>query len=268
MRKLFSLFIMALFIIGFTLQTADAARFGGGRSFGMQRSVSSFSRMREPVQMPQQGTPANRWLGPLAGFAAGGLLASLFMGHGIGGGMLSWLVMAMVAMMAWGFIRRMFQPATQSASYNNQAQPTILRDVNTPFMSNTATSQNNYPLGFEPTAFIRDAKVQFIRLQAAYDTKNLADLREFTAPQVFGEIQLQLQERGDAINQTEVVTLEAELLDATAEAQSTVASVHFSGMIREQANQPAAPFSETWHFRKDNMSSTWMVMGVQQQDIH
>ena len=94
--------------------------------------------------------------------------------------------------------------------------------------------------------------------------KDLNDLREFTAPEVFAEIQLQLQERGEEINKTEVVSLNAELLDVTSESPFTIASVKFSGMIREMVNAPAELFSEVWHFRKENNKNNWLVAGVQQ----
>jgi predicted lipid-binding transport protein (Tim44 family) len=121
------------------------------------------------------------------------------------------------------------------------------------------------PNGFNADAFLREAKVQFIRLQTAYDQKNLADLRQFTSPEVFGEIQLQLQERQDAINQTDVVTLEAKLVDAKNESpmhsDSLVASVEFSGQLRENGEQAEA-FNEIWHFKNDNQK--WIVAGIQQ----
>src|SRR5258706_352468 len=80
-------------------------------------------------------------------------------------------------------------------------------------------SLNNWPVGFDATQFLRDAKLQFIRLQAAYDQKNLNDIREFTTPEVFAEIRLQFDERGIAENKTDVVSLEADLLDVENQSQ-------------------------------------------------
>ena len=86
---------------------------------------------------------------------------------------------------------------------------------------------------FVETDFLRDAKTKFIRLQAAYDQKNLADIKEFTSPEVLAEIQMQFQERENASNDTEVVSLEAELLDVSNEGNLLTASVRFSGRIKE-----------------------------------
>jgi hypothetical protein len=92
--------------------------------------------------------------------------------------------------------------------------------------------------------------LNFVRLQAANDAGNLEDIREFVAPELFAEIKLQLDERGKAIQQTDVVTLNAELLEVVTEPTRHIASVRFSGMIREEAGAPAAPFDEVWNLSK------------------
>ncbi len=271
MRKLFSILCLILVTFGMLIQTVDAKRFGGGRSIGYQRSANNFSRPQAP-QIPQQrpSSGASKWLGPLAGLAAGGLLASLFMGKGIGSGILTWVLLIGGGLILWSFIRNRLQP---NAQFSPPAE-NIIRNNVAPFTSvqnpvnNSINNSvnNSAPLGFDSVTMVRDAKVLFIRLQAAYDTKNLNDLREFTTPEIFAETQMQFQERGDAINQTEVVTLEARLLDVTTEANFTIASVAFSGLIRENTNEPAMQLNETWHFKKFNNESKWLVAGIQQDN--
>lgn len=111
---------------------------------------------------------------------------------------------------------------------------------------------------------MREAKVTFNRLQAAYDQKNLQDLSEFTAPEVFAEIKMQLDERGDAPNKTEVISLDAELLDISKQSNSFIASVRFTGSIKENDEQPSQ-LDEIWHFRQFPNSPQWLVGGVQQE---
>jgi len=264
MRKLSAILCLVLVAWSMFIHAANAKRFGGGRSFGYQRSVNHYSRP-QPAQMPLQksstASGASKWLGPLAGLAAGGLLASLFMGHGIGSGILSWLLVLGGGLVLWSFIRNKFRPAAQ---FTPVAENTFRNHAAsfTPIQNDVIPSA---PVGFDATAMLRDAKVQFIRLQTAYDNKNLNDLREFTTPEVFAEVQLQLQERGDERNQTEVVKLEAELLDLATELQDTIASVSFSGLIRENPNEAATPFNEIWHFKKSNSAAKWLVAGLQQQ---
>ncbi|MFZ4539789.1 Tim44 domain-containing protein, partial [Propionivibrio sp.] len=87
----------------------------------------------------------------------------------------------------------------------------------------------------------------------------------FVGPELFAEIRMQLDERGTAPQQTDVVTLNAELLEVTTEANRHLASVHFSGMIREVAGAAAAPFDEIWNLSKPvEGSQGWVISGIQQ----
>jgi predicted lipid-binding transport protein (Tim44 family) len=280
LRSFFSLLLVFLATVGLVMHDAEAKRFGGGRSFGVQRSTSSFNRAASVLPGPgfaqnKPGQTVSKWLGPLAGLAAGGLLASLFMGHGIGSGIISWLLVGGLILLAINLFRSKMQPATQP-SQDYGYRDNFARDAAAQFMRNNNQSHaapvNSCPTGFDAAAFLRDAKVQFIRLQAAYDQKNLDDLREFTSPEVYAEIQLQFQERGNVDNRTDVVTLDAELLDAATgpqamagtELQGMVASVRFSGLIQENHNEAAAPFNEVWHFKKETSNQRWFVVGIQQ----
>ena len=89
---------------------------------------------------------------------------------------------------------------------------------------------NSIPADFDVDGFVRNAKVNFIRLQAANDAGNLEDIREFTTPEMFGEIKLSFAERGQAAQQTDVVTVNAEVLDVTEESTRYIVSVRFTGL--------------------------------------
>ncbi len=274
MRKLFLLLFVSIMAIGLFITDAEAARFGGGRSFGMSRTISNSSFNAGSATRSFQGATAaantarsgfSKWAGPLAGLAAGGLLASLFMGHGVGTGILSWLMMAGLAFFVWRLISSRFQPAAQPAapidSYQYQAASNSVG--NNAFRPEVVVN-NTRPIGFDEAAFLRQAKTTFIRLQADYDAKNSNDIREFTTPEVFAEIQLQFQERGNEPNQTEVITINAVLQDVQTESQGMVASVLFSGMIREQQGASPISIQEIWHFIKNDQSQNWLVAGIQQ----
>lgn len=254
MRSFFTVLLMTLLTFSLCVQTVHAKRFGGGRSMGVTRSVSSFSQPKS-FQTARQNASPNRWLGPLAGLAAGGLLASLFMGHGLGSGILSWLMIGGVALLAMSLLR----------SFKNgkmRAAPAPMYKFDD-YQNNFSSSNNN---NMDSDAFLRQAKVQFIRLQAAYDQKNLNDIRQFTSPEVFAEVQLQLQERGDAINKTEVISLEAQMVDTAASSSDDpgMLSVRFTGLIREESDAPGTSLNEVWHFQKngDNLR----VCGIQQNN--
>lgn len=259
-RNLFLVFLLGIFTFSFLITDVQAKRFGGGRSFGATRSVSSFSPQNTARAMPSASpaSSAGKWLGPLAGLAMGGLLASLFMGHGIGSGIMSWLLVAGIALLAWSFIRSKLQPAQRpihQATY--QAQSDYQRTA-------SSFSQTTRPADFDEGTFLRQSKALFIRLQAAYDNKNLADIREFTSPEVFAEIQLQIQERGNANNVTEVIQIDAELLEVAVESYATIASVVFSGEVREEQNATPVTIKEIWHFHKNKFRDAWIVAGIQQ----
>lgn len=285
MRALLINLLIGLMAFSFILTDAQAKRFGGGKSFGVSRQASSFTKpssagfsnaASHAPQVAKPASTASKWLGPLAGLAAGGLLASLFMGHGLGGigsGILSMLLIVGIAIFALRFIRGKFQaPMQPQNDYQHfQAQPQAHTQSQQPGFAQqpfaNANTQNNnvvsMPADFNEAEFLRSAKATFIRLQAAYDNKNLTDIREFTSPEVFAEVQLQIQERGNEMNQTEVVSIDAELLDVSTSGQTT-ATVLFTGQIREEAGAAPVTIKEMWHFNKDLFRPAWNVTGIQQ----
>ena len=122
------------------------------------------------------------------------------------------------------------------------------------------------PADFDTESFLRNAKVHYVRLQAAWDAGNLDDIREFTSPEMFAEIKMDLSERGTQVNKTDVVTLEAQLLGIESTATQHIASVRFSGMIRENAGEAAQPFGEVWNLAKSTSGDGgWLLAGIQQE---
>src|SRR5690606_10181306 len=106
----------------------------------------------------------------------------------------------------------------------------------------------------------------FVRLQAVFDAADLNDLREFTTPEAYAELALQIRERGNAANRTDVVTLDAKLIGIESTANEHVASVRFSGMIREEVDGEAQPFDEVWNLVKPVAGGGWVLAGIQQLD--
>ena len=120
------------------------------------------------------------------------------------------------------------------------------------------------PADFDVAGFLRNAKVYFIRLQAAWDAKNLADIREFTTPEVFAEIRMQLDEEKGAVNKTDVSNLEATLLGIETGPTDYLATVRFSGSMRENQAE-AVPFEEDWNLGKPVAErGGWLLAGIQQ----
>lgn len=157
-------------------------------------------------------------------------------------------------------------PATSTAT--NTATSTVLPAAAAAPVAADAVAQQPWgvPADFDTEAFLRNAKVHFVRLQAAWDAGNLEDIREFTTPEMFAEIKMDLAERGAEVNKTDVVTLEAQLLGIETSPAQHLASVRFSGMIRERAGEAAQPFGEVWNLAKPaSGTGGWLLAGIQQE---
>lgn len=264
MRTFLSCLLILLSSFALVADEAWAKRFGGGRSFGVQRSKSSLyspQQATRSARAPVQPANSGKWKGFLGGALLGGLLASLFMGHGLGAGLLSWLVLGALIFLLVSFLRRRMQPGYQSVQSAPLGQTPFNRaaDFSQSFGAGSASAS---PEEFAPEPFLRDAKVKFLRLQTAWDQKNLKDIQEFTAPEVYAEIRMQLEEQGEEADVTEVSNLDAQLLDFSKQADALIASVRFTGLIRE--NGVDSQLDEIWHFRKFYNSNDWVVGGIQQ----
>ena len=121
------------------------------------------------------------------------------------------------------------------------------------------------PADFDVPAFVRNAKTYFIRLQAAWDKADLNDIREFTTTEMFAEFRLELQERGTSANITDVVKLDAEMLGVETLNNEYLASVKFTGLIKEDPAADATQFAEVWNLSKPiNGQGGWVLAGIQQ----
>lgn len=279
----------AAVVLGFTLQIGDAEakRLGGGSSAGMQRqSVSPSAPPSAAKQAPAAAPgaaaaqPKRSWMGPLAGLAAGLGLAALASHFGFGEGlanmmMIGLLIMAVV--MVVGYFMRKKAGATQQggmqyagagANYGANAprQPDFMPAGGSAAASVAAsTGSGNIPADFDVESFVRNAKVNFIRLQASNDAGNLDDIREFTSPEMFAEIKMGMSERGNAKQETDVAQLNGEVLDVAEEANRYIVSIRFTGLISEEKGAAPAPFDEIWHMTKPTDNSRgWVLAGIQQ----
>lgn len=241
---------------------------------------------------PAAAQPAKRsWMGPIAGLAAGLGLAALASHFGFGEELANFMMIALlavVAMVAIGWVMRRMrgaQPAgpqlagagapfsSPSAPAGSQPTSPMSREALGVFNGGqsagasaagvSTASAAVRPEGFDTDGFTRIAKMIFIRLQAANDEANLDDLRKFTTPELFASLRLDLQERGQAAQQTDVMQLDAELVDTAQDNGQWVASVRFSGLIREEVGQGAEPFNELWHLVKPlDGSREWAIAGI------
>jgi predicted lipid-binding transport protein (Tim44 family) len=244
------------------------------------------------------------WGGMLAGVAAGLGLAWLAHTMGLGAEFGQFLMLGLaglVLMMALGLFmrRRAMQHADAHGGGNSAAFPDQMRAYNPAKIGNDASArpweqQASYfdasssasrqstrigaslighgaewtiPDGFDAAGFVAAAKQNFISLQAAWDRADIPALRIMMTDNMVAEIQSQLAERTLLVqgpNTTEVVMLEAQLLGIEDLGEGYMASIEFSGMIREDPASGPNPFREVWNMTKPKQgSSGWLVAGVQ-----
>ena len=293
MKKFLMTLMIALLGTTVVMSGAEAKRMGGGGSFG--KSSPSFSRQYSAPQGPNQAAPAPRpaqpaapaaspWKGILGGALLGLGLGALLSHFGLGGelaGMIGTLLTFGLIALAVMFIFRMM--ARKNSPQPAYAGP-MARDITPDVAPNTARTpeigsnlggasapawqpaqQPTIPEGFDVNGFLRHAKTNFIRMQAAWDRADVNDIREFTTPEMFAELKMQLTERGASANHTDVVSLDAEMHGVETNSYEHVASLRFHGMIREAENAPAEPFSEIWVLTKPvSGNQGWLLAGLQQ----
>lgn len=276
MKHLLLVLTIAFSSVTLLAANAEAKRMGGGGSAGKQRSMAPQQTQAAPAATnaaaPAAAAPAStgsKWMGPLAGLAIGAGLGALFMGGGLGamggaiGSILMMLAVAALVMFLIAKYRKSQQPAMQ---YAGQGAPLSQPETQTYAGGSVAApTVKNIPADFPVDAFLRSAKMSFIRLQAANDRKDLNDIREYTTPEMFAEISMQLQERGNAAQTSDVINLNADLLEVVTENNHAIASVRMTGQIAENKGAPEN-FDEIWHVQKSlqDDKAVWLLSGIQQ----
>ena len=242
--------------------------------------------------------------GMLGGLAAGLGLAWLAHSMGFGaefGQFLMFGVLALVVMMVIGMVmRRRQQPeSAQNSPYAFEgagapAEPRTLPQYNPKNVGNDSSArpvdtQTDFapaaggsmigsalggnqtwgiPADFDTAGFVNAAKQNFMTLQQAWDRSDISSLRAMMTDSMLDEIKAQLAERESTsagqVNHTEVIMLDAHLLGIEDVSNNYMASVEFSGLIREDASSGPTPFREVWNMTKPKDGSLgWLVAGVQ-----
>jgi predicted lipid-binding transport protein (Tim44 family) len=300
---------------------ADAKRMGGGKSVGKgsqttQRDAapanSAGNTTTSPAAAPSAAAKApaaapaapasnrSKWLGPLAGLAAGLGLAALASHLGFGEGLANIMMIALFAMIAFAAFRFFMAKRAAKAGGAGSMSPayagaTSEAGSSSPAYRTSLPAQDAQPVGysgssgaytggigsaladgglqsiagFDEAGFVRQAKVYFVRLQAAYDSADQKDLREFTSPEMFAELMMEINERNGVANRTEVEKLDAEFLGQGQDSTHQHVSVRFHGTVKEFEGaaihaEPTA-INETWNFAKPaNGSEGWTLVGIEQ----
>jgi len=300
MKRLLSILTM-FFAFGLStvaMEAEAAKRVGSGKSLGMQRQSAPDKANSAATPAAAAASPGRSWMGPVAGLAAGLGLAALASHFGFGDALASMVMMGLLAaavMVAIAFFMRKRAAAQRSTSapqgmryapvnggrapdaQDNAAHHATAYKVSMPAgggaigsnigsgIDAASTRASRIPADFDSAAFERNARVQFIRLQAANDARDLDDIRQFTTPEMFAELQLEISERGNVLQKTEVVTVQAEVIEVDEDANRYTVSVRFTGVLRDGSSEPDESFDEVWHLVKSRQGgSGWLLSGIQQ----
>ena len=269
--------------IGLTMSfEANAARFGGGKSMGSAPSHQSRQATpTTPAAAPTAaGRPAasgaSRWLGPLAGIAAGGLLASMFMGDGFQGMQIfDILIMAVIAFLIFRFIaaRRRKQQGEQMATAagpmtyqrENAQQPAQNSMFGGSGAASAAAPVINAPAWFNETRFLEAARSHFQSLQQHWDANEMDKIEEFVTPQMLQFLKKERADLGDAFQSTYIDNLTVQLDGLDDRADKTIATLTFSGVSKSSRFDQGEVFSESWNMeRPQGDNQPWLVAGIRQ----
>jgi predicted lipid-binding transport protein (Tim44 family) len=255
-----------------------------------QQAAPAQQQQAAPTAAPaQQPSGMSRWLGPLAGLALGAGLAALFLNNGFAGALLGILLLAglvagavlLFRLLRGGrpvqeplryagaggadpYGRREPTTAPAAAPLGGTAAPHSVAATTGGAAQPVATAARS-PADFDAEQFLRHARTNFVNLQAAYDRRDLSVMRDFLTPEMYREIEAEIRASGNAPQKTDVVTLDAEVLDVSEDNGLYIVSVRFSGLIREEPGAEPQRFNEIWHLEKPVAGrSGWLVSGIQQ----
>jgi len=276
---------------------AEAKRVGGSQSIGRQTQAApqsgaaQRSQQAQPAQQAAQ-TPAaaagNRWMGPLAGIAAGLGIAALLSSFGLGEELAQMLSNALLiglvifgGMLLYRFIANRRRPDLaygQGAAGRQQTNGSpFLNRIGQPRPEANPGGWGRPAVGAvaavdlsskaNQAAILVSAKDMFMRLQSAWDRNEQGDMFELTTPEMFMRLKQDLEARGHERSVTEVTQLDAEVLSTEGNADETLVSVRFHGQMREDDNQTAEPFQEIWNLVKSaHGDQKWRLAGIQQMN--
>lgn len=278
MRWLLPLFTVFL-MVGLAVPDAEARRMGGGKSFGAAPMHKSQPAQRQTPQQQaaprnQQQNPAatsgaSRWLGPLAGIAAGGLLASMLFGDGFQGLQLfDILIFGLIAFVLFKLFSR-----RNAAAMQRQPHPAggpVPAPQQQTWPSQTAAQPVAQPITmqapawFDADSFLKGAEEHFYTLQRHWRDGDTAGMAEYLDPAL---LQQMLAARAEAPPSSNgfVEELEVRLEGVEQRDGRTIATVGFTGLDREFPADEGERFDESWRLeRADGDNQPWIISGIRQ----
>lgn len=280
-------------------QVAEAKRFGFGGSYGYSKKIAPKQYGNRPAspsyQQPKQSSPygkrptsgASKWLGPLAGFAAGGLLAALLFGDGFQGiqpfDILLFILAAFILISLFkrrqpvpyasredGMSRQREQYAEEKYQQYFDPMPATPTQSSQGSIIGSAIGSDSQPVEappawFDKEGFLANAKHHFVAVQKAWDAQDMSEIRAYCTPELIDALEREMQSVDMSDNHTQVDDLRAEIAELATEGDYFIVSVRFSGFIIEEQGGFAHAFNEIWHIQRlAEGEGDWKIAGIQQ----
>ena len=256
---------------------SEAARMGGGRSFGSRPSMNApaanpANRGRVQQGQPGAGLGSTGMMGGLfGGLLAGTLLGSL-LGHSGGGsgGLMDLILLGILAYVGYRLYKRFkanqgSEPAPAGGfGGQSSAGQNMWANLRQNFGPGSSQPQVDVPAGFNVKEFLDGAKMAYARMQSSWDKRDLADIAHFATPTIIHELEAQRNADPNP-SHTELVRVDASLIGVETEGADVRAQVYFEVLMRENPNQ-ATPETvrEVWHFLRQGQNGNWKLDGIQQ----
>ncbi|MDH4558823.1 hypothetical protein E8F11_27245 [Pseudomonas sp. BN417] len=282
MRRFLSIALALCVGLTLSLDVNAAKRMGGGKSFGS--APTHQTRQAAPAQQtpntaaptaagkPAAASGASRWLGPLAGIAAGGLLASMFMGDGFDGMQIfDFLIIGLIAFLIFRFLaaRKRAQQQGQPAVAGHAPFQREMPQQQAPIFSGAAPAAVqpalNAPSWFNEQRFIEAGREHFMALQQHWDAAEMDKIAEFVTPQMLSFLKEERASLGDAYQSTYIDNLQVQLDGIDELGDKTVATLTFNGVSKSSRFDQGEVFSESWRMeRVHGDNQPWLVAGIRQ----
>lgn len=282
MQKLLSLGLALCLSLTLSME-AEAKRFGGGKSWGKAPTSQPMRRADSPAAAPAAApagaaaatagrgaaaSGASRWLGPLAGIAAGGLLAAMLFGDGFEGlQLMDILLFAGIAFLLFKLFASRRQAPSMAGAGQGMPQGMARQPVSDNLFGGSAAPERgaiNAPAWFDEARFVAAGREHFMSLQQHWDANEMDKVAEFVTPQLFGYLRDERASLGEGYQATYIDNLQAHLDDVQQQGDTTVASLTFIGVSKTSRFDQGEPFSETWRMEREGDNAPWLIAGIRQ----
>ena len=275
MQRFLSIALALCLGLTFSLD-ADAKRFGGGKSWGAKPKHSQMQKQQaQPAAGQTTGKqPATAAAKPgiggmLMGMAAGGLLASMFMGGAFEGlQIMDILIFGLIAFVIFKLIASRRRQMPQAATAGGPAMQREAHNANQNIFGGSSAAARpviQVPAWFNESSFLQAAEGHFNALQQHWDANEMHLIAEFVTPEMLTFLTTERSSLGDAMQSTYIDDLTVQLDGLDEQSDLTVATITFHGIAKTSRFDQGEAFSESWRMeRKNGDNQPWLIAGIRQ----